>query len=70
MSKIIIKNKTSLSDAKALGYVGEIIHMGLVSKTSKGPQYCFATTFKTGYVIYSDKTRRGSYVFTVLADKE
>ena len=43
MNKIIIDNRTTLTDAQALEYVGRVIRMGRVS--NDGKQYCYACSF-------------------------
>ena len=45
-NKLIIRNYTELSDIEVLSYVISVVKEGRVSKTGKGPQYCFHTTFK------------------------
>lgn len=63
-NKLIIHNNSILTDAEALYKVFQVIGEGLVSETSKGKQYCFATRFKDGYVVTCDKTNTG-YRFRV-----
>lgn len=45
MSKIIIDNRTELSDYEALSYVNKVIEMGKVS--NDGKQYAYAVLFET-----------------------
>lgn len=63
-NKIIINKSSLLTDAEALYKVFQVIVEGLVSETSKGKQYCFATRFKDGYVVTCNKTKTG-YSFKV-----
>ena len=46
MEKIIVENRTDLSWQYVLSYISTVIAEGKISKTSKGPQYCFVTTFQ------------------------
>lgn len=50
-SKIIIHNETTLPDETVLTYIQTVVSGGLVSETKQGKQYCFVTTFKSGYVV-------------------
>lgn len=68
-NKIIINKNSMLSDAEALYKVFQVIAEGLVSETSKGKQYYFATRFKDGYVVTCDKTKTG-YSFRVGKEEE
>jgi len=63
-NKIIINKNSIITDAEALYKVFQVIGEGLVSETSKGKQYCFATKFKDGYVVTCNKTKTG-YSFKV-----
>ena len=65
-NKLIIRNYTELSDIEVLGYVISVVKEGRVSKTGKGPQYCFHTTFKDNIevsVVKSGKDTETFYVF-------
>ena len=65
MSKIIIHNKTELSDEEAMKRVLMVIQEGKISQTKRGKQYCLATTFKSGEVIVCNKLREDTYTFRV-----
>ena len=67
--KIIINKNSMLSDAEAIHKVYQVIAQGLVSETSKGKQYCFATRFKDGYVVTCNKIKTG-YNFKVGKEKK
>ena len=58
MDKLIIENQTDLSLLEILGYVNHVVNMGKISKTSKGEQYCFLTTYRGGIVVYADKNKK------------
>ena len=62
--KIIIHNYSDLSDYEVMLYVASVIDQGKVSKTSKGEQYCFVTTYKSGIVISSGR-KNNTYTFFV-----
>lgn len=65
-NKLIIRNYTELSDIEVLSYVISVVKEGRVSETSKGPQYCFHTTFKDNIgvsVVKSGKDTETFYVF-------
>jgi hypothetical protein len=68
-NKIIINKDSITTDAEAMYKVYQVIAEGLVSETSKGKQYCFATRFNDGYVVTCDKTKTG-YSFRVGKEKE
>ncbi len=65
MSKIIIYNKTELSDEEAMKRVLMVIQEGKISQTKRGKQYCFATSFKSGVVVTCNKLREETYTFRV-----
>lgn len=66
--KIIIHNYTNLSDLEVLDYISRVVANGFLSKTNKnGKQYCFITTFKTGYVVSCDKMRN-TYTFKIIKE--
>jgi len=58
MEKLIIENRTDRPISELLGYIASVLDMGKISETSKGKQYCFATTFKDGIVIFADKNKK------------
>ena len=60
MNKLIIDNRTDLTDAECLPYVQAVIYKGRISNNDK--QYCFLTTF------WKDKDTI-LYVSTELNDK-
>ena len=51
-NKLIIHNYTDLEDYEALCYIQQVIQTGLISETSKGKQYCFATRINQKQVIH------------------
>ena len=66
MSRIIINNDSRFSDCIAIQVVTTVMQQGKVSKTIRGNQYCFATTFKKlGAVVYADLTPKGTHSFRV-----
>lgn len=44
MGKLIIENRSPLSDSEILPYVASVIELGRIS--NDGKQYCYGTTFK------------------------
>lgn len=40
-----------------------VIKNGKIS--NDGKQYCYATTFESGYVVYTDLTKTGTHVFNI-----
>mgnify|MGYP006428919481 CR=1 FL=1 len=44
MNKLIIDNRTDLTDAECLPYVERVINRGRISNNNK--QYCYATSFE------------------------
>ena len=56
MGKLIIRNDSDKTDADALGYVQYVVSMGRVS--DNGLDYCFATTFKDGMVVYTIRNKK------------
>lgn len=54
MSRLIIENHSSLSDAQALDYVAHVIRMGRIS----GNSYCSATRWRNnGIVVYASRNK-------------
>jgi len=70
MEKLIIENRTDLGLLEILGYVGDVINIGKISKTSKGEQYCFITTYKGGIVVYADKNKKSDRLIITKEAKE
>ena len=64
MSKIIIKNKTEISNITVLKCVEEVINGGRISNNNK--QYCYLTIFKINGIEHHIVTdlRKCSDVFT------
>lgn len=64
MSKIIIKNKTEISDIEVLKYVSKVIELGRISNNEK--QYCYMSVLEKEGVEYHIVTdlRKCSDVFT------
>jgi hypothetical protein len=58
MDKLIIENRTEFTIEYVMDFVLRVIKEGKVSKTSKGEQYCFLTSFSNGIVIYADKNKK------------
>ena len=55
MNKLIIDNRTELTDLEAVTLVSKVINQGRVS--NDGKQYCYATIAKVGgveYAVYTD----------------
>ena len=65
--KLIIHNYTDLEDYEALYYIQQVIQTGLISETSKGKQYCFATRINQDYIITCDKLKTG-YIFRIIKE--
>lgn len=63
--RIIIKNRTRLTDAQALDFVTGVVKHGLVSQTVRGRQYCFSTTIGDQSV-YVTKHKTGTQTFTII----
>lgn len=64
MSKLIIKNKTEISDIEVLKYVSKVIELGRISNNEK--QYCYMSVLEKEGVEYHIVTdlRKFSDVFT------
>ena len=52
MSRIIIENRSNVSDSEALDYVGIVIQQGRISNDNK--QYCYVTKFCDGITVSTD----------------
>jgi hypothetical protein len=82
MSRIIIDNKSSLSDVEAVRLVKRVMESGFEStETIQGERnvqkYCHATIFRHGvtfqkYIVYARprKTKQSAYSFHVYAEEE
>ena len=57
MEKIIIENRTDLPWTEILPYIEFVIKEGRISKTGKGEQYCFLTTWTHGIGIACSKNK-------------
>ena len=47
MSKIIIDNRTQISDQEALQLVERVVQKGMISESAGIPKYCHGVTFYT-----------------------
>lgn len=59
MNKLIIDNRTELTDFEAIELVGIVIKQGRIS--NDGKQYCYATALKiegTEYMIFTDLNKK------------
>lgn len=66
MSRIIIDNRSSLSDVDATLAVAKVIEQGRISNDNK--QYCYLTTFTNGLVVATDLNKK-SDKFIVIDNK-
>ena len=66
-NKLIIHNYTDLEDYEALYYIQQVVQTGLISETSKGKQYCFATRINQNYIVNCDKLKKG-YTFKIVKE--
>ena len=67
MEKIIIENRSDLSLADAVSRVNHVITEGKISKTSKGKQYCFVTTWPDKIVVLASKNDKSDR-FVIIKD--
>ena len=58
MEKLIIENRSNLSMEDALIRVKHVVSDGKISKTGKGDQYCFMTTWPDGTYVCADKNKK------------
>ncbi len=71
-SRIIINNKTSLTDLQAVRLVYTVVSGGLVSNDET--QYCYITRFEVGdadkrsVIVSCDVTRTCGFTFTIMDD--
>lgn len=66
MSKIIIHIKDGITDNDALIMVRQVVDDGMISETAGVKQYCFATTWKSGGVVYATRSKKsGTHTFYV-----
>jgi hypothetical protein len=64
--KLIINNKSDLSDISCLHYVAKVMEAGRIS--ANGTQYCYAASFiinEKEYLIYSNLNKK-SDLFTII----
>jgi hypothetical protein len=66
MSKLTIKNESTLPDRTVIKCVMSVMADGLISNGANGEQYCFATKFKS-VMVYAAKTKTGTHVFRVIS---
>lgn len=69
MSKIIIDNRSKLSDSDALHYVIDVIREGRIS--CNGDQYCYLTSWNTvkGKIWVSTDLNKKSDRFVIVDEK-
>ena len=72
MSKLIIENRSDLSDEIALKCIISVISEGRISNNDK--QYCYASTFKLNgkvYVVVTDLNKKSDrFIFYKQQDEE
>lgn len=59
MNRLILNIEDGIDPDEACYKVAMVIQGGLVSETSKGKQYCFATVFRDGICVTAFKTKTG-----------
>lgn len=64
--KLIIKVHHDINDITALNLVDSVIKKGKISNDAK--QYCYATVFTSGHIVYAQLTKTGTHVFDVYKD--
>lgn len=69
-TKIVITNRSSVSDITALTRVQQAMCAGRVSLSKNGPCYCFVTVFQDGTRIYAERTKTGTDTFTFTLSAE
>ena len=60
-NRIIVNNRSGLSDLDALALVYKVVEMGRIS--DEGRSYCYATGFKIDgkqYFVYAERRRSGT----------
>lgn len=62
MSRVIV-NYHEVTPDEALAHVRLVIELGRIS--NNGKQYCYATSFNDGVLVFADQTRTGTDTFTV-----
>ena len=69
MNRLIINNKTNLSDLAVLGLVEKVVSAGRIS--NEGTQYCYATRIGS-YMIVTDrgKDRDSFFIYEEKKDRE
>lgn len=63
--KLIIDNRSSLTDAEALTRCLAVINMGKVSVSQHGKQYCDHSNFEDCYVDVFKRTKSGTETFVI-----
>ena len=64
MGRIIISNRSKLTDIEATKLVADVMSLGFISGNN---QYCLCSTWKD-IVVLAATTKNGSYSFKVLND--
>jgi len=59
-TRIIIENRTNLSDAEAVQRALTVMRGGKVSGSGDRAQYCYCTTFGDRVVVWASRNRGGS----------
>jgi hypothetical protein len=67
MSRIIINIEDGIDQDDAILLVKWVINAGRSS--DDGGQYCYVTTWKTGHVVCSGKSKKGTDIFNVSLEK-
>jgi hypothetical protein len=69
MSRIIINIQEGIDPREAVSRVVSVMREGRVSGSGDREQYCYVTTWKSGYIVYADLTRKGHDTFRVHYEK-
>jgi len=73
MSKIIIENRSSISDCDALSVVSTVVSWGRMSGSGDKAQYCYYSTFrnpKVGVSAFKNKASDRFVVIDIKGDSE
>jgi len=55
--RLIIENRTGMPMVQAMEYAQSVVREGKISGDGDKAQYCYATTFDNGIVVWADKNK-------------
>lgn len=70
MSRIIINIADGVDEMEAIERVRSVMRGGRICVSAGREQYCYVTSWHSGYLVYASTTKNGTDVFHVSLEKK